>query len=343
MKRSLPVMLALVAGGGLSARANVSELTGLHLDTRSGVRVVEAVADVAAIAFNNDAAWTAGGNTADDPAVAELVKMEGDASEDTETWSAVPETRVMFGPGVREGTYVWRPSSAGLYRLRLLQTSDGEALEAYFAVGEAADFPSALEPAEVVLEADAVLYDGTAKMPAITSVTVGSVTLTEGVDFGVFYSDNVEIGTGHVNLIGKGSWGGALAVPFSIVAVTASESTLSGLAMDLRTNDVLQVGLMPNLLPIAWNDEASWPIGGSLEAGHAARLSAAPMDENDEIVGAFSVFGEFSGEGVTKRHPPTNGRVCLKLEFVTDGVADDSQTLMRKLVLNPLGFMLLLH
>ena len=72
----------------------------------------------------------------------------------------------------------------------------------------------------VELEETRYLYDGTAKTPAIKSIThtsYGTETeLKEGEDYTYTYKNNVEAGTGYVVITGKNWYNGTIRVPFEI-------------------------------------------------------------------------------------------------------------------------------
>ncbi|MBR4086345.1 MAG: leucine-rich repeat domain-containing protein, partial [Clostridia bacterium] len=60
-------------------------------------------------------------------------------------------------------------------------------------------------------------YDGEAKYPAVLSLTLNGKTLTNGVDFGFTYENNVQVGTAYVVISGGGNYTGELRIPFTIV------------------------------------------------------------------------------------------------------------------------------
>ncbi len=72
----------------------------------------------------------------------------------------------------------------------------------------------------VEIEETRYLYDGTAKTPAIKSIThtsYGTETeLKEGEDYTYTYTNNVEAGTGYVVITGKNWYNGTIRVPFEI-------------------------------------------------------------------------------------------------------------------------------
>ena len=94
-----------------------------------------------------------------------------------------------------------------------------------------------LQWTEITLSESSVAYTGREVTP---TVTVG--TLTEGTDFIVSYSDNVNVGTATVTVTGKGAYGGTASISFAIdkapptvTAPTANKLTYTGKAQALVT------------------------------------------------------------------------------------------------------------
>ena len=83
--------------------------------------------------------------------------------------------------------------------------------------------------AEVTLSQTTYTYDGTAKTPRVTSVSVASLTLREGVDYTVSYSSNTNAGTAKVIITGAGDYAGTQEVPFTINPANISSAAISGL------------------------------------------------------------------------------------------------------------------
>ncbi len=71
-------------------------------------------------------------------------------------------------------------------------------------------------------------YDGTAKKPTVT-VKYGSKTLKNGTDYSVSYKDNVNKGTAHVTITGKGNYTGSVTKSFIIngIQIPNCKTTLS--------------------------------------------------------------------------------------------------------------------
>ncbi|MBR0414550.1 MAG: hypothetical protein IJI67_05740 [Clostridia bacterium] len=78
--------------------------------------------------------------------------------------------------------------------------------------------PSDLATATITLDkhADTYIYTGNPITPQITSVQLGDATLSPE-DYSVTYSDNVEIGTGLITIVGKGNYTGVATKTFHII------------------------------------------------------------------------------------------------------------------------------
>ena len=77
--------------------------------------------------------------------------------------------------------------------------------------------------ATVTLGAD-VQYDGTEKTKAVSTVKIGSTTLTENTDYIVKDNTGTEIGSYVLYIVGIGSYAGAIAEPWTIGKGTGSVS-----------------------------------------------------------------------------------------------------------------------
>ena len=78
----------------------------------------------------------------------------------------------------------------------------------------------------VTLSESTVIYDGTAKMPAVT-VKDGDTTLAAGADYTVEYSNNTNVGTATVTITGTGNYLGTITKTFEINAKEASTLTVT--------------------------------------------------------------------------------------------------------------------
>ena len=71
--------------------------------------------------------------------------------------------------------------------------------------------------AEITLEQTEYIYSDSNIEPAVTSVVVNGVTLSEGNDYTVSYSDNYYVGTATVTVTFCGSYAGTVTTTFEII------------------------------------------------------------------------------------------------------------------------------
>jgi hypothetical protein len=76
-------------------------------------------------------------------------------------------------------------------------------------------YKNSINDAEITLAYDSVLYDGTAKEPAVT-VTYDGTTLEKDTDYTISYESNKEEGQATVTVTGKNNWKGTRTVYFNI-------------------------------------------------------------------------------------------------------------------------------
>ena len=86
-----------------------------------------------------------------------------------------------------------------------------------------------VEAAEIALEYDETVYDGTEKTPAVTAVVVDGVAI-DPASYDVTYADNTAIGTATVTITFKGNYTGTVSTTFEILEDTADVdmTTVSG-------------------------------------------------------------------------------------------------------------------
>ena len=90
----------------------------------------------------------------------------------------------------------------------------------------------------VTLSASSFTYTGSAIKPTVT-VKDGSKTLTNGTDYTLSYTNNVNPGTGTVTITGKGSYNGSVSKTFSI---TQSVKNISQCTVTLSASKVTYTG-----------------------------------------------------------------------------------------------------
>ncbi|MBE6760077.1 MAG: hypothetical protein E7554_08320 [Ruminococcaceae bacterium] len=75
---------------------------------------------------------------------------------------------------------------------------------------------TSIKNAVVELEYAEADFTGSELKPKVTSVKLGDETLTPYLDYSVLYSDNVEVGTATVTVVGKGEYSGQAVASFTI-------------------------------------------------------------------------------------------------------------------------------
>lgn len=74
-----------------------------------------------------------------------------------------------------------------------------------------------ISQASIILSTNTFTYDGTAKLPSITVYLEGK-ELVLGTDYTVLYSNNTNVGTASVTVIGQGGYTGSKVLNFAIIA-----------------------------------------------------------------------------------------------------------------------------
>ena len=80
--------------------------------------------------------------------------------------------------------------------------------------------------AQLTLSTDKFTYNGQEKKP-VPTVTDGSHTLTEGVDYTVAYRNHINAGTGEITITGIGNYSGVLTGTFTIASRSLSNASVS--------------------------------------------------------------------------------------------------------------------
>ncbi|MBR6158824.1 MAG: pre-peptidase C-terminal domain-containing protein, partial [Lachnospiraceae bacterium] len=78
------------------------------------------------------------------------------------------------------------------------------------------DPTTSISGAKITLKKSSYVYNGKARRPAVTSVTLGTKKLTENNDYTVYYSDNLNAGKAYAVIKGKGKYAGTAKKAFTI-------------------------------------------------------------------------------------------------------------------------------
>ena len=172
--------VAKVIVTGMGAYSGVSEKTfrimpsaAFSLDLNDGVRIADS-AMVERIAYENT--WSGTGASSVKVSVNDMPVVDN---------------------GMK-GTYEWTPSGVGMFTFRHATYTGGElgeTLTAQFYV------PGTLAEADVSLDVEEYLYDGTERRPAVV-VKVDGETMVEGLDYTLEYENNIAAGMAKVIVMG---------------------------------------------------------------------------------------------------------------------------------------------
>lgn len=118
----------------------------------------------------------------------------------------------------------------------------------------------------VTISPTTYIYDGTAKTPSVT-VKNGNTTLTNGTDYTVAYSNNVNAGTATVTITGKGKYKGIVKKTFTIANMNV---VIDKTNLTLLTNQSQKLNLsgVPSGATVAWT---------------SSNPSVATVDSNDKV------------------------------------------------------------
>lgn len=114
-------------------------------------------------------------------------------------------------------------SESGTTKIYYYICSDGYAIYAGSTEIVIGPKPVALSECTITLSSTAFYYDGTMKKPTVT-VKDGFTTLTEGTDYKVKYSNNINAGTAVLQVTGTGNYTGTVSRSFTIVKSSQSLS-----------------------------------------------------------------------------------------------------------------------
>ena len=340
MKRVLFLAACAALAGSVRAYevAASDAMTGVKLDFgTSAVRASLDGATVFPIAYNNSASWPAGGRAAEAAVSSELTieRMTGEGA-DPSVWTPTGEiATVPFVTG--EARFLWAPAAAK-YRLRLVQRYYGDETvqTAYYDLTDAEPSRRSLAGALVTRIGEPPVYDGTPQTPAF-AVALDGRTLTEGSDYTTVWYNNVSLGTAKAYVYGLGAYGDMTTLAFEISTECVDSATGDTEVADFRPG-VLTNASVRATAPLAYNDTATWPIGGAA-AGRTARVSVAPLENGEP--GVWRVLTEAEGEGSVRWTRRPRGPWRARLEFCENGEPIPAQTLERDFFYLPCNAFLL--
>lgn len=132
--------------------------------------------------------------------------------------------------------------------------------------------PKSIDPT-VSLSQTAFTYDGKAKTPGVT-VKDGSKTLTNGTDYSVTYSNNVNAGTGYAAVTLKGNYRGTASAAFSI-AVRSAPKTDPYLDNSLKKAAIKKPGRAKKAITVKWKKQTGKTYGSRV-TGYQVQIATNP-------------------------------------------------------------------
>ena len=163
--------------------------------------------------------------------------------------------------------------------------------------------------ATVVLGA-AVKYDGTEKTKSVSSVKIGSTTLTENTDYIVKDNTGIEVGDYVLHIVGIGSYTGIIAEDWSIAkgdgSVTASPDSLSLTAEGNDGTSTLTVtGDGPISVSSSDDDVATAEVSDGTVTVHPLTAGSATITVTMAATGNYTTASDTIA--VTVAEPEDNG------------------------------------
>lgn len=205
-----------VSAGTSGAAADNSEKT-------VAVEVLTSAITSSSLAADATSVTVAYGSTAQLPNVIYEIGME-----DTWPWAPVPV----------QIAYTWTADGSGCISIASGKISGNKAGTSSITttiLGKTLTVPVTVTPlsissASVTLSAASFTYDGTAKTPAVSSVTLGGKVLTANTDYTVSWSNNTNAGTATVSVTGKGNYTGTASKTFQIAKADLNTYSVSDVA-----------------------------------------------------------------------------------------------------------------
>jgi uncharacterized protein YkwD len=145
----------------------------------------------------------------------------------------------------------------------------------------------------VTLDPDAsYTYTGSTITPAVSSVVVGGKTLTEGTDYDVEYSNNVNAGTAFVTITGKGNYKDSIKKAFTIKSNTTTIDESSSEEGSSSTGTTTGTTSTPSETTGTTPSTTSTP---SEATGTAPDTTSTPLETTGTTTGTTSTPSETTG------------------------------------------------
>jgi subtilisin family serine protease len=136
-------------------------------------------------------------------------------------------------------------------------------------------------------------YTGSALTPALT-VTVDGKTLTEGTDYTLTYSDNIDVGTATITVAGKGDYAdtGTLTTTFTITAASISGASIASISNQLYIGSALTPAPIVTLGAKTLTEGSDYAFGytGNAGAGTATATATGTGNYTGTVSTTFTII-----------------------------------------------------
>ena len=249
MKKGLTAALAFAAAVafGEPVVTSSSELTEQALDTRviEGARTISSVDEILPFALADEGTIVV---TADGyPQTAETLADRGD------------------------GTALWTPLARATYT-----AVHSSGLTAQFDLETTEGLPPNIFGYTVKCVPESFTYDGTVKEPSVT-VSQGDDVLTPGEDYTVAFESGSHVGAYRAVVTGINGRGGILRGTYTI---QPQPSTLSGRALDTRTDPIREANRFDDILPFVYIDGTTITVTRTNDASTVEFIGAIDSTTN---------------------------------------------------------------
>lgn len=185
--------------------------------------------------------------------------------------------------------------------------------------------PIRMEHIALTLEYNSVKYDGNAKTPKLAPITAGNLILTEGVDYMLHYTNNMNVGTAVLTVTFAGNCTGEAQATFLIIKRDVTAPLFEGLNSYYEyTGDAIRPAFtlkddLGNTIP---ESEYTLAYANNIELGMATVTVTDNAGGNYAVSGtaSFEVHRHERNEGEITKHPTCTEKGTKRYLCVHDGV-----------------------
>lgn len=184
--------------------------------------------------------------------------------------------------------------------------------------------PLRMEHIALTLEYNSVKYDGNAKTPKHAPITIGDLTPTEGVDYVLHYTNNVNVGTAVLTVTFAGNYTGEVQATFLIIERDVTAPLFEGLNSYYEyTGDAIRPAFtlkddLGNTIP---ESEYTLAYANNIELGMATVTVSDNAGGNYAVSGtaSFEVHRHEENAGEITKHPTCTEKGTKRYACVHDG------------------------